>query len=49
MLIAFAVQRTGEPTDFVLQPWHLLVTALAGWVDRQQQAAIEDHRSGTKP
>jgi hypothetical protein len=25
----------------ILQPWHLLVMALAGWLNRQQQAAIE--------
>lgn len=27
--------------SFVLQPWHLLLMILAGWVNRQQQQAIE--------
>ena len=27
--------------NFVLQPWHLLLIALAGWINRQQQDAIE--------
>ena len=26
--------------SFLLQPWHLLVLSLAGWVNRQQQKAI---------
>jgi len=25
----------------VLQPWQILVAALAGWISRQQDAAIE--------
>ncbi|MBW1770336.1 MAG: DDE-type integrase/transposase/recombinase [Deltaproteobacteria bacterium] len=27
--------------NFVLQPWHLLVVILAGWINRHQQAVIE--------
>src|SRR6266508_1875840 len=27
--------------NFVLQPWQLLVALLAGWVNHEQQAAIE--------
>jgi len=27
--------------SFVLQPWHLLVLGMAGWVNRQQQQVIE--------
>jgi hypothetical protein len=27
--------------SFALQPWQLLVTILAGWVNRRQQAVIE--------
>ena len=27
--------------SFVLQPWQLLLVALAGWVNRQQQQIIE--------
>src|ERR1700736_458404 len=27
--------------NFVLQPWQLLLTILAGWVNRQQQDVIE--------
>jgi putative transposase len=27
--------------DFVLQPWQLLLAALAGWVNRKQQAVID--------
>ena len=30
---------------FVLQPWQLLFVILAGWVNRQQQAAIEFQRT----
>ena len=33
---------TIEPTmSFVLQPWQLLLVALAGWVHRQQQMIIQ--------
>ena len=27
--------------SFILQPWQLLVLILAGWINRQQQEAIE--------
>ncbi|MCY2953767.1 MAG: hypothetical protein NTU53_17575 [Planctomycetota bacterium] len=27
--------------NFVLQPWQLLVVILTGWLNRQQQAAID--------
>jgi len=27
--------------SFVIQPWHLLVLGMAGWVNRQQQQVIE--------
>ncbi len=27
--------------NFLLQPWHVLLAILAGWVNRQQQQAIE--------
>ncbi len=27
--------------NFVLQPWQLLLVALAGWVNRKQQAVID--------
>lgn len=27
--------------SFLLQPWHLLVTIFAGWINREQQQAIE--------
>ena len=27
--------------NFLLQPWQLLVALLAGWVNHEQQAAIE--------
>ena len=27
--------------NLVLQPWHLLVVILAGWINRHQQAVIE--------
>jgi hypothetical protein len=27
--------------EFVLRPWHLYLLVLAGWINRQQQEAIE--------
>ncbi|MBU1950034.1 MAG: hypothetical protein KJ927_15070, partial [Candidatus Eisenbacteria bacterium] len=27
--------------EFILQPWHLLLAAFAGWVNREQQAVID--------
>jgi hypothetical protein len=27
--------------NLVIQPWHLLVVILAGWINRHQQAVIE--------
>jgi hypothetical protein len=27
--------------SFIMQPWHLLVLILAGWINRHQQAVIE--------
>jgi hypothetical protein len=27
--------------SFIMQPWHLLVVILAGWINRHQQAVIE--------
>jgi transposase InsO family protein len=38
MLSVFAKRA---PVNFVLQPWQLLVLALAGWINRQQQEVIE--------
>ena len=35
--------------EFILQPWHLLLTILAGWVNHQQQAVIEYLRTGRLP
>ena len=32
---------TGASMSFVVQPWQLLVTILAGWVNQQQQQVIE--------
>ena len=31
----------GSSMDFILQPWQLFCMILAGWVNREQQAAIE--------
>jgi len=31
----------GSPMDFILQPWQLFLMILAGWVNREQQAAID--------
>ncbi len=31
--------------SFVLRPWHLLLIGLSGWINRQQQAAIEFQRT----
>jgi hypothetical protein len=33
----------------VLQPWQILVAALAGWMGRQQDAVIEYLREETSP
>ncbi len=36
------IQRFGIiAMNFLLQPWHLLVLSLAGWVNRQQQSVID--------
>jgi len=31
----------------MLHPWQLLIVALAGWLNRQQQAVVEYHYSTT--
>jgi putative transposase len=35
------LKQIGSTMNFVLQPWQLLFLVLAGWVQRQQQEAIE--------
>lgn len=35
----------GWNMSFILQPWHLLLVALAGWVHQQQQHIIEFQRT----
>jgi len=34
-------RRIGGTMSFVLQPWQLVVVALAGWINQQQQEVIE--------
>ncbi|MCO6045476.1 hypothetical protein NG895_16315 [Aeoliella sp. ICT_H6.2] len=38
--------------QFILQPWQLYLTLLAGWMNREQQQVIEylrteNHKTGT--
>ena len=35
-----ALHHIGGPMDFVLQPWHVYLLILVGWVQRQQQEVI---------
>ena len=34
------LHHIGGPMDFVLQPWHVYLLILVGWVQRQQQEVI---------
>ena len=32
---------SGPTMNSILQPWHLLVVSLAGWLNHQQQAVVD--------
>ncbi len=40
-MIVSGLRTTETPMRFVLQPWHLILIILAGWINRQQQGVIE--------
>ena len=44
-MIDSGLRTTETPMRFVLQPWHLILIILAGWINRQHQEVIEDLRT----